>query len=397
MKVLVCNVGSTSLKFKLFEMPAENVVAEGKIERVGSKDNAIFHYENKGTGYSVKLEKQDVLTYTKGINQFLGYLTSAETGVLKNIKEIERVGFKSTIAKNFYGIHEFTQEVIDAMEDFLIVAPVHNRPYIDAVNQFKDILPDAMLVGAFETAFHTTIPLERTLYGVPYEWYEKYGIQRFGYHGASHGYIADAIAEKEGKTGKLISCHLGGSSSVCAIVDGKSIDTTFGFSLQTGLPHANRTGDVDAYLFPFLMSQGMTMDEVKKGMDANGGLLGISGVSNDCRDISEAAAKGNKRAELALDMFAYSIVKHIGAYYGLMGGLDHLVFTAGIGENADDIRQKVCQGLSHLGIKLDEKKNLDRSVKGDRIISEDGAPVNIWIIPTNEELGVCRKTFYYGK
>ena len=397
MNVLVCNAGSTSLKFKLFVMPEEKLLAEGKIERVGSKDSAIFHYDNKENGYSIKLDGQDVSTYAKGISQFLGYLTDPEKGVLTDIKEIKKVGFKSVLARNFYGIHELTQEVMDAMEEFMVVAPTHNRPYIDAINQFKGILPDAMMVGAFETAFHTTIPLERKLYGVPYEWYEKYGIQRFGYHGASHGYIADALTEKEGKTGKAISCHLGGSSSLCAIVDGKSVDTTFGFSLQTGLIHANRTGDNDAYIFPFLLSEGMTMDEIKKGMYAEGGLFGISGVSNDVRDISIAAEQGNERAQLAIDMFAYCIVKHIGAYYGIMGGLDHLVFTAGIGENSDIVRRKVCEGLGHLGITLDEKKNLDRSVKGDRIISEDGAPVKVWILPTNEELGVCRKTYYYEK
>ena len=209
---------------------------------------------------------------------FLDSLLDPETGVLKNLGELKRVGFKTVLSKGYYGIHELTPEVLKGMEDYLVVAPAHNIPYLEAIRQFQALTPQAMLVGAFETAFHTTIPLERKLYGIPYEWYEKYGIERLGYHGASHSYVADTLANKYGSTGKAISCHLGGSGSLCAIDDGKSVDTSFGLSLQTGLIQSNRNGDMDPFIIPFLLKEGMPLDEVLEGLSKKGGLLGISGV-----------------------------------------------------------------------------------------------------------------------
>ena len=393
MKVLVCNVGSTSLKFKLFDMPGDKVLADGKVERVGRAD-AIFHYSNRGTGYGVQLEGQNIPSYAEGIRRYLACLTDPETGVIGDVSEIERVGFKTVLAKGFYGIHELTAEVLQAMEDYLVVAPAHNGPYLEAIRQIQQVLPGVKLVGVFETAFHTTIPMERRVYGIPYEWYEKYGIQRMGYHGASHGYIADVLTEKCGGTGCAISCHLGGSGSLCAIQNGISVDNSFGFSLQAGPIHANRIGDTDAYVIPYLLSQGMSIDEITRGMDKQGGLLGISGVSNDLRDVQTAAEGGSERAQLAVDVYCAGIIHYVGAYYAELGGLDHLVFTGGIGENSSLVREKVCRAVAHFGIELDMEKNAQRSNE-PRVISTENSKVKVWVIPANEELGIARRTYEY--
>ena len=251
MKVLICNVGSTSLKFKLYDMPEETILVEAKVERVGSNENAIYEYHNYRDDQNLRKEGKSVPRYSDGINMFLTSLQDPSMGVLESIDEIGVIGFKTVLAKDFYGVHELTDEVLEGMEEYLFVAPAHNAPYLEAIRMFRSLLPNIMLVGAFETAFHETIPLERRLYSLPYEWYEKYGIMRMGYHGASHSYIARTLAEQEGATGRLICCHLGGSSSVCAIDDGKSVDNSFGFSLQTGIPHACRSGDLDSYIVPF--------------------------------------------------------------------------------------------------------------------------------------------------
>ena len=388
MLVLICNVGSTSLKYKLFNMPNTDIMVEGKIERVGSLDNAIFSYQNNLNGAKERLTGVSVPSYTEGINLFLNYLTDSEKGAIKSIDEVEAIGFKTVIAKGYYGVHQLTDDVISAMEEYISVAPAHNPPYIEAIKKFKEILPGRLLVGVFETAFHTTIPLERKMYAIPYEWYEKYGIQRLGFHGASHGFISRQVKARAGEKFKLISCHLGGSSSLCAIEDGKSVDTSFGFSLQTGIPHANRAGDIDAYIIPYLLDQGLTLDEILKGIDKGGGLLGISGVSNDLRDIEEAAEAGHERAKLAIDVFCESIVKYIGAFYAVLGGMDYLVFTGGIGENSTTIRDKVCSRLAHMGIELDLSSNAG-GVK-DRVISSGASRVKVCIIPTNEEVGIAQ-------
>lgn len=392
MKVLVCNAGSTSLKFKLFDMPQERVLATGKIERVGSEDNAIFHYQ-AADGYAVKLEKQCIPTYTNGIQKFLDCVLNPEHAVIGSLDELERVGFKTVLSKDHYGVHELTPDVLKGMEDYLVIAPAHNIPYLSAIRQFQELVPGAKLVGVFETAFHTTVPLERAIYGIPYEWYEQYGIRRMGYHGASHEYISDTVAEKYGSTGKTISCHLGGSCSLCAIDNGKSVDTSFGLSLQVGINHSNRCGDIDPFIIPFLQKEGMSLDDVLHGLTKKGGLLGISGVSNDLRLVEEAAAEGNERAQLAVEVFCNDIIRYIGAYYAELGGLDHLVFTAGIGEHDALIREKVCRKLVHMGILLDEEKN--RSAGSEAVcISREDSPVTIEVVPANEELGVARKTYH---
>ena len=390
MLILVCNVGSTSLKYKLFNMPSTDILVEAKTERVG-RDDAIFSYTNHQNGFSEKLEGISVPGYAEGIRLFLGYLLGERSGALKSIEELEAIGFKTVLAKGYYGVHELTDEVIAAMEAYVRVAPAHNPPYIEAIRVFKSLLPDRLMVGCFETAFHTTIPLSRRIYGVPYEWYEKYGICRLGYHGASHGYITRQIKARAGEHFKLISCHMGGSGSICAIEDGRSVDTSFGFSLQTGIPHANRAGDLDAYIIPYLLSEGMTMDEILKGIDKTGGLLGISGVSNDLRDIQDAAEQGNKRAVLAIDAFCDAVVRYIGAFYAELGGMDYLVFTGGIGENSALVREKVCSRLACLGVDFDSAAN--RHVRGEGVISAPGSPATVLVLPTNEEVGIAQTIF----
>ena len=392
MKVLAANVGSTSLKFKLFEMPEEAALCEAKIERVGSRDKAIFAYGSLVTGKHYRLEGQCIPDYTTGIRMFLEALVSGEYGVIKSVGEIDRIGFKTVLSKGFYGVHELTDVVMDGMRDYLFIAPVHNAAYLEAIGQFNNLLPDVPKIGVFETAFHTTIPIERRIYGVPYEWYEKYGLMRMGYHGASHGYIAQESCAY-GKAGRVISCHLGGSCSVCAIQDGRSVDTSFGFSLQSGLIHANRTGDADPYMIPFLKSEGLSAEEIEDGLSKHGGLLGISGVSNDMRDLQSAAESGNERARLAVDAFVSGIIKQIGAFYAELGGLDQLVFTGGIGEHSAFVRNAVCSQLRHLGIELDEKKNSASESVG--VVSAAGTAVLVTVVPANEELGVARKTAAY--
>lgn len=394
MKLLVCNAGSTSLKFKLFDMPAETVLAEGKVERVGT-DTAIYHF-SKPDGFRIFREGLSIPTYTEGIQLFLDCLLDTENGVLTDLQELERVGFKTVLSKDHYGIHELTPEVLKGMEDYMVVAPAHNKPYLEAIRQFQQLTPNAMLVGAFETAFHQTIPRERKIYGIPWEWTETYGIERRGYHGASHSYVSETLTQMYGSTKKAISCHLGGSGSLCAIDDGKSVDTSFGLSLQVGLIQSNRCGDLDPFVIPFLQKEGLSLDEVLEGLNKRGGLLGISGVSNDLRDVEAAAEAGNERARLAIDIFCNGIIRHIGAYYAELGGLDHLVFTGGIGEHGAKIRAQVCEQLRHMGVWLDPGKNT-ACCGNNTVISADDSPVTVHVIPANEELGVARKTYGYQR
>ena len=390
MKVLVCNVGSTSLKFKLYDMPESKVLAQCGIERVGSVQDAIFKYRNFVNGQSAAMEEVDIPDYESGIRMFLDHLTDTNFGVISSVTQIERVGYKATLSKGHFGIHELDEEVLKGMEDWISLAPLHTRAYLDAIAVMRTFLPSARFIGCFETAFHRDIPLERKIFGVPYEWYEKYGVQRLGYHGASHGYIADVLGEK-GKEYKAISCHLGGSCSICAIENGKSVDTSFGMSLESGLIHANRVGDMDTSMSYFLRSEGLCDEEILQGLQKKGGLLGISGVSNDLRYVIEAADQGNERAKLAADVFITGIVHYIGAFAMDLGRLDYLVFTAGIGEHSAYIRSRVCEKLGLLGVKLDESAN---AANASEISAADSA-VRVLVIPTDEELGIARRTFEY--
>ena len=392
MKILVSNVGSTSLKFKLYEMPEEKVLCAGKVERVGSND-AIFAYTRESDGYGDNLHPVEIPSYTEGIDLFIKYMLDPDHGVISAISEIEAVGFKTVAAKGYYGIHLIDEKVLKAMDDYMSIAPAHNTAYLEAIGAFRKMLPETAFIGVFETAFHRTIPLKRKLYSVPYEWYEKYGVEKLGYHGASHSYAASVLKEMLGSTGKAVTCHLGGSCSLCAVEDGKSVDTTFGMSLQTGLPQNNRSGDLDPYIIKYLESEGLTEDEIFEALTKKSGLLGVSGVGRDLRYLMDAASEGNERARLAVDMFIESILHYIGAYAAKMGGIDNLVFTGGIGENSEYVRSEVCKKLAFMGLKLDEDANNAASGKGVRCITAEGSVVKAFVIPANEELIVVRKTY----
>lgn len=394
MKVLVSNVGSTSLKFKLYDMPSETVLCTGKVERVGS-DDAIFGYERVRDGVSVTEDSCSVPTYTEGIGRFTACLLDPVCGVLGSLEELEAVGFKTVAAKGFYGVHELTDEVLDAMEAYLPVAPAHNTAYLEAIGCFREMLPDILFIGVFETAFHQTIPEKRFLYTVPYEWYEQYGVRKLGYHGASHSYAASVLEERYGTTGKAVTCHLGGSCSICAIEDGKSVDTSFGMSLQVGLPQNNRVGDLDPYIIRYLEAQGLSEDDIFDALTNRSGLLGVSGVGKDLRYLMEASSEGNKRATLAIEQFADLLLHYIGAYAAEMGGLDNLVFTGGIGEHSADLRKKVLKQLSFLGVEFDPEAN--GNVDGSQIaeLTRPSSRVRVLVVPADEEIIVCRKTYGY--
>ncbi len=384
MKILICNAGSTSLKFKLWRMPELEVLAEGKVERVGS-DSAIFHYQ--AGGFAIDADGLSVPDYTDGIRRFLDALSAPEGGAVASLTEIEAVGFKTVLSRDHYGVHFLTPEVLEGMRAYLSVAPAHNGPYLEAISVFERLLPDAPRVGVFETAFHRTIPMARRIFPVPYEWYDKYGVMRMGYHGASHGYIAQKLKHKC----RVISCHLGGSASICAILDGQSMDNSFGFSLQMGIPHASRTGDVDPYLVPYLLEQGLTLDEIYEGLGKNGGMKGLSGTSGDIRDVDAAIRAGSPRAKLALDVLATHILRYIGAYTMEIGGLDALAFTGGIGENYAPLRRMVLEGMAHMGVVIDEDANERGS--GEHIITAPGSAIEAHVIPANEEFMVVNETY----
>ena len=397
MKILVSNVGSTSLKFKLYEMPEETVLCTGKCERVGSPDDAIFSYENRRNGFAVK-ETCGIPSYTEGIGRFLGRMLDPENGVIASIGEVEAVGFKTVAAKDKNGIHLIDEDVLSAMRAYLPIAPAHNTAYIEAIGCFRKLLPDTPFVGVFETAFHQTIPAKRRIYSAPYEWYEKYSVQKLGYHGASHSYSASVLAELFGSTGKAVICHLGGSGSLCAVEDGRSADTSFGMSLQMGVPQSNRAGDFDPYIIRYLEAQGLSEEEIFEALTKKSGLLGISGVGADLRYIMEAAGAGNARAALAVDIFTEAVIRYIGGYAAEMGGLDNLVFTGGIGENSAYVRRVVCERLAFLGLVFDERANEEPSARtylarGAYAVTKPESRIRAVVVPADEEIVVCRRTY----
>lgn len=384
MIILICNAGSTSLKFKLWQMPEFEVLASSYVEKVGS-DRAIFSYASAAG----KLRREDIAipNYTAGIRMFLEALSSSELKAVDSLEEIAAVGYKTVLSRNHYGVHELTEEVLGGMRAYFTVAPAHNGPYLEAISVFQKLLPQVKQVGVFETAFHQSIPMERRVFPIPYEWTEKYGILRMGYHGASHGYIAEKLKDYR----RVVSCHLGGSTSLCAILDGKSMDNSFGFSLQMGVPHASRTGDVDVYIVPYLLEQGLSIEEIYQGLGKNGGLKGISGTSGDMRDIEAAIEAGSERAELALKVYATHILRYIGAYSMEIGGLDAVAFTGGIGENCVRLRRMVLEGMAHLGLKIDVQANEQGS--GERLLTTADSAVAAFVIPANEEFMVVRETY----
>lgn len=362
MIVLVANLGSTSFKFRLLDMNAGGrELARGSYERIGQPTGA----------YRTHADVIDVI------------LSQMQ-------RKPDAIGFKAVHGGPIRGAVRVSDDVIATMEQFADIAPAHNPPYIAAMKAFKAKLPGVPQVAAFETAFHQTIPLSRQLYAIPREWTEKLGIRRYGFHGASHGYIAYRIAELEPRSRRIISCHLGGSCSVCAIRDGKSVANSFGLTPQTGVFHNNRVGEFDIYAMLRLAKHGQSLDDVLDRLGKEGGLLGISGVSNDMRDVRKAAQEGNEQARMAVEAFVESVRHYIGAYLVVLGGCDALVFTAGIGENETEIRGAICRDLAWAGIELDASKNGVRAREAK--ISTIESRASIWIVPTNEELIVARQT-----
>jgi len=388
MNILICNVGSTSLKYRLFRMAeGETALARGGAERVGAGTGRFYH-ENLLTGEKWE-EAGSFPTHREAIERMLRALLD---DCLESLSAISCVGFKVVHAKGVSGVQYLTDDVLCKMEAFSCVAPAHNPPYLAAIRQFRALLPSTPLIGAFETAFHQTMPPEAALYGIPLDVSRKYGIRRYGFHGASLEYLSEWTAARLGtREYRLVACHLGGSGSVCAVRDGKSIDTSMGLSLQCGLLQNNRCGDLDPYVVFYLAEEcGMTLGEIKTMLETKSGLLGLSGgVSNDLRDLEKAAQAGSADAAVAVRAYAYGVKKYIGAYAAALGGLDAITFGGGIGCNSAAVRRMALEGLSFLGASLDEEKNA-RAKPGDDI-SLAGSRARIFVVDTDEELIVARK------
>ncbi len=386
MKILVANLGSTSFKYRLFDMDGERVIARGGVERIGSPQSRCF-VETAGQRTETTVAAKDHAVAVRLCLQQL-----IETKCLATASELAAIGFKAVHAQGLTGVHRVDAKVLAAMEAYNNIAPAHNPPYVTAMRLLATELPTIPLVAAFETGFHETIAPGERLYAVPLEWAEQHGVKRWGFHGASHRYIAGRTAELLGATdARIISCHLGGSSSLCAIRDRKSVATSLGMSPQTGLPHNNRVGDFDVFALPALMrATGKTLAQVLDDLANRSGLQGISGKSNDLRDVEQAAASGDRRAQLALDVFVAAVRRYLGSYLLLLNGADAIVFTGGIGENSASMREAICANLDWFGIRLNPQKNL--SAKREARIDADGSRVQLWIMPTNEELVVARQT-----
>lgn len=387
MKILVANLGSTSFKYRLLELPEGRQLARGGIDRIGQPASDRF-VEIDGHRNDSSREVPDHAT---AVGVCLDQLTDSKTGCLTDISEVAAIGFKAVFAGSLSGVRFVDDALLERMEQLADIAPAHNPPYARAMRELKTAFPNIPLVAALETHFHRTIAEEYRTYAVPYDW-KQHDVQRWGFHGASHGYIAQRIADVMGRNElRVISCHLGGSSSICAIRDGKSVTTSMGMSPQTGLPHNNRTGDFDPFALPVLMrATGKSLDELLHEMATEGGLLGISGLSGDLRDLEQAADAGDERAALAVNVYTTSIRHFVGSYMAALGGVDAIVFTGGIGENSQRIRKAVCENMEWAGLQFSDSRNAD--VSGEAIVSSDDSSVAAWVLPTNEELVVARQT-----
>ncbi len=391
MKVLVANLGSTSFKYRLYDLgdPSEPLLARGAVERIGATEAKVKFVSSKGEAELV----EPIPDHGVAMQICLNQLTTPEFGVITSAEDVAAIGFKAVHARGLTGVVQVNESVLKAMEAFNDVCPAHNPPYVKAMRTLHSRFPKLPLVAAFETGFHTTISEANRRYAVPDNWATDFGVLRWGFHGASHRYIADRMPSILGRKNiKLISMHLGGSSSLCAIREGNSVATSMGMSPQTGLPHNNRIGDFDVFALPVIMREtGMNLEQILDTLANRSGLEGLSGAGRDLRDIEEAADAGNDRARLAIDVFIASIRHYLGAYLVELGGADAIVFTAGIGENSARIRSGVCRDLESFGIQLDE----DRNVKGgesERLLSTPESRVQVWTVPTNEEIIVARQT-----
>lgn len=390
MNVFVLNCGSSSLKYQLINMKNEKVAAQGLVEKIGEKTSFLKHNSNTD---EVVIE-ENIKDHNQAIELVLEVLQSQEHGVIENMDEINVVGHRVVHAgEKFSASVLITKEVIDALRENIKLAPLHNPANIIGIEVSKKLMPKTPDVGVFDTAFHQSMPAESFLYALPYEWYQENGVRRYGFHGTSHKYVSERGAEilnKDYNDLKIITCHLGNGASMAAVDQGKVVDTSMGLTPLEGLVMGTRPGDIDPGIIPYIMKErNMTIEEVDQAFNKSSGVLGISGVSNDFRELAEAAEKGNRRAELAVNIFCRRVKKYIGAYTALMGGADLLIFTAGIGENAVDVRSKILSDLEFLGIEIDADKNNNR---GKEIkISKDSSAVDVYIIPTNEELVIARE------
>ncbi|GET28346.1 acetate/propionate family kinase [Prolixibacter sp. SD074] len=394
MKILVLNCGSSSIKYQLFNMADQLVLAKGVVEKIGMQGSFLKH--EKESGDKVKFEGE-ILDHKIGIEYVLGVLTSQKHGCLTGLEEINAVGHRVVHGgEAFKGSVFINNEVIEEMERCVELAPLHNPPNLKGIYAMQALLPDVPQVGVFDTAFHQTMPQHAYMYGIPYALYTKYGIRRYGFHGTSHRYVTRRVVEILGldqKNSKIISCHLGNGASVCAVKNGESVDTSMGFTPVEGLIMGTRSGDIDMGAVTFIMDkEKIGTKSASTLFNKHAGMLGISGVSSDARDIEIAALEnGNERAQLAMKMYDYRVRKYIGSYAAAMGGIDVLVFTGGIGENADITRSGICEDLEFLGIELDE--NLNNGLRGkEQVISKEGSRVKVVVVPTNEELVIAIDT-----
>lgn len=391
MIVLVVNCGSSSLKYQLINMDNEEVMAKGLVEKIGLPDSQLTH---KWNGQKKEI-KQSIPDHQVAVKLVLDILTDAECGVIKSMDAIDAVGHRVVHGgEEFAASTLITDEVMKALEKCSAMAPLHNPPNIIGINACKAIMPGVPQVGVFDTAFHQTMPAKAFMYGLPYELYKEDHIRRYGFHGTSHRYVAGEVAKVMGvpvEKLRIINCHLGNGSSLAAIKYGKCVDTTMGFTPLAGVLMGTRCGDIDpAIVLNVMDNHNLSTKEMDTLMNKKSGVLGISGVSSDFRDLGQAAAEGNERAQLALDMFHYQVRKEIGAFAAAMGGVDVITFTAGVGENGIEDRATIAEGLEYLGAKLDPQRN---NVRGkDALISTDDSTVKMYVIPTNEEIMIARDT-----
>lgn len=394
MKVVVLNCGSSSIKYQLFDLPSKEVLAKGLVDKIGLKGSLIKHWRNDGT--EVKLEGE-ILDHQQGIEYFLGVLISEKYGSIKSLNEIDAVGHRVVHAgEKFKGSVYITKEVIEALEECIDLAPLHNPPNLKGIYSITNLLPKVPQVGVFDTAFHQTMPDYIYLYGIPYSLYEKYKIRRYGFHGSSHRYVSQRAAEILGQKIedlKIITCHLGNGASIAAIKHGESMDTSMGMTPIEGLIMGTRTGDLDIGAFlQIINKEELDISVANTLVNKHSGMLGVSGVSSDMRDVEKAAEEGNMRAKVTLEMYYYRIKKYIGSYAAAMGGVDVIIFTGGVGENDPVTRMLTTKDMEFMGVKFDESKN--KGLRGkEAVISADDSRVKVMVVPTNEELVIALDTY----
>ena len=392
MKIFVVNCGSSSIKYQLIDMKDESVIAKGLVERLGIEGSGLTH--TPAGKDKVRLESA-IPDHVDGIKKVLAALVDPNHGVIKSMDEIDAVGHRVVHGGEIFNESVvITDEVLKQIEDLSDMAPLHQPANVSGIRACQKLMPNTPQVAVFDTAFHQTMPPVAYMFGVKYEEYKDYGIRKYGFHGTSHKYVSGVAAQllgKDIKDTKIITCHLGNGSSITAVDGGKSVDTSMGFTPLDGVLMGTRTGSIDPAVVPVLMQKkGLDAAGVDKYMNKECGVLGVSGVSSDFRDLEDAAAKGNERAQLALDMFCYQVKRYVGAYAAAMGGVDAIVFTAGVGENDIHTRQQVCAGLEFLGVKLDADRNNVRGKVTE--ISAADSKVKVFLIPTNEELAIAQDT-----